>query len=88
MVIAKESIVHFPFASSWNKTVKTMQRIKMSFFNNFKNNYYFLAGIAIKCFQCASTEDQRKPTGVWSLDQYTQNRLDFCITILHSKLGL
>ena len=28
----------------------------------------------IKCFQCSSTEDQRKPTGVWSEDQYTQNR--------------
>merc|ERR1711981_1251968 len=33
-------------------------------------------GECIKCFQCSSTEDQRKPTGVWSLDQYTQNRYE------------
>ena len=31
-------------------------------------------GECIKCFQCSSTEDQRKPTGVWSEDHYTQNR--------------
>ena len=31
---------------------------------------------AIKCFQCSSTEDQRKPTGVWSEDHYTQNRYE------------
>ena len=31
-------------------------------------------GDCIKCFQCSSTEDQRKPTGVWSEDHYTQNR--------------
>lgn len=31
-------------------------------------------GLAIKCYQCSSTEDQRQPTGVWSEDQYTQNR--------------
>ena len=33
-----------------------------------------ILGNGIKCFQCDSLEDQRKPTGVWSLDQYTQNR--------------
>merc|ERR1711868_245600 len=33
-------------------------------------------GKCIKCFQCSSTEDQRKPTGVWSLDQYTQDRFE------------
>merc|ERR1712141_197609 len=33
-------------------------------------------GKCIKCFQCSSTEDQRKPTGVWSEDQYTQNRYE------------
>ena len=31
---------------------------------------------SIKCFQCSSTEDQRKPTGVWSEDHYTQNRYE------------
>ena len=39
--------------------------------------YHFntsVSGNCIKCFQCSSTEDQRKPTGVWSEDQYTQNR--------------
>merc|ERR1712001_141904 len=33
-------------------------------------------GECIKCFQCSSTEDQRKPTGVWSEDHYTQNRYE------------
>ena len=33
-------------------------------------------GQCIKCFQCSSTEDQRKPTGVWSEDHYTQNRYE------------
>merc|ERR1712117_214600 len=30
----------------------------------------------IKCYQCSSTEDQRKPTGLWSKDQYTQSRFE------------
>ncbi len=34
------------------------------------------SGECIKCFQCSSTEDQRKPTGVWSEDHYTQNRYE------------
>ena len=34
------------------------------------------SGDCIKCFQCSSTEDQRKPTGVWSEDHYTQNRYE------------
>merc|ERR1712107_893021 len=31
---------------------------------------------SIKCYQCSSTEDQRKPTGIWSKDQFTQNRFE------------
>lgn len=31
---------------------------------------------SIKCYQCSSTEDQRKPTGIWSKDQYTQSRFE------------
>ena len=37
---------------------------------------YFGIAECIKCFQCSSTEDQRKPTGVWSEDHYTQNRYE------------
>merc|ERR1712244_38403 len=33
-------------------------------------------GHSIKCFQCSSTEDQRKPTGIWSKDQYSQDRFE------------
>ena len=40
-----------------------------------KKNLTF-SGECIKCFQCSSTEDQRKPTGVWSEDHYTQNRYE------------
>lgn len=38
--------------------------------------YLVEQGLAIKCYQCSSTEDQRQPTGVWSEDQYTQNRYE------------
>jgi len=31
---------------------------------------------SIKCYQCSSTEDQHKPTGIWSKDQFTQNRFE------------
>ena len=58
----------------WNTKLKKNAKIKKcQQLVTYKNNF-FLSGFAIKCFQCASTEDQRKPTGVWSLDQYTQNR--------------
>eukprot|EP00092_Neocalanus_flemingeri_P027787 GFUD01030163.1.p1 GENE.GFUD01030163.1~~GFUD01030163.1.p1 ORF type:complete len:163 (+),score=31.03 GFUD01030163.1:86-574(+) len=33
-------------------------------------------GDTIKCYQCSSTEDQRKPTGIWSKDQYSQDRFE------------
>ncbi len=33
-----------------------------------------LSADGIKCYQCSSTEDQRKPTGDWATDQYTRNR--------------
>merc|ERR1711976_624400 len=62
---------------------KTFSHTKMK---PFKENFaIFLIAIAtsilpigecIKCFQCSSTEDQRKPTGVWSEDHYTQNRYE------------
>merc|ERR1712242_478739 len=28
---------------------------------------------AIRCYQCASTEDQQKPTGIWSKDRFSQD---------------
>jgi len=31
---------------------------------------------SIKCYQCSSTEDQRKPTGIWSKDQFSQDRFE------------
>ena len=34
------------------------------------------AGESIKCYQCASTEDQRKPTGIWSKDRFAQDRFE------------
>merc|ERR1712203_9218 len=41
---------------------------------------FFLAatrvGQSIKCYQCASTEDQRKPTGIWSKDKFAQDRFE------------
>merc|ERR1712026_564667 len=33
-------------------------------------------GQSIKCYQCASTEDQRKPTGIWSKDKFAQDRFE------------
>merc|ERR1711874_696942 len=33
-------------------------------------------GESIKCYQCASTEDQRKPTGIWSKDRFAQDRFE------------
>ncbi len=39
-------------------------------------SFFPFLGKCIKCFQCSSTEDQRKPTGVWSEDHYTQNRYE------------
>merc|ERR1712026_217600 len=33
-------------------------------------------GQSIKCYQCASTEDQRKPTGIWSKDRFAQDRFE------------
>merc|ERR1711862_762658 len=34
------------------------------------------SGERIKCYQCASTEDQRKPTGIWSKDKFAQDRFE------------
>ena len=31
---------------------------------------------SIKCYQCASTEDQQKPTGIWSKDKFSQDRFE------------
>ena len=31
---------------------------------------------AIRCYQCASTEDQQKPTGIWSKDRFSQDRFE------------
>merc|ERR1719516_200162 len=40
----------------------------------------FLAAVkrvdSIKCYQCASTEDQQKPTGIWSKDKFSQDRFE------------
>merc|ERR1712095_242191 len=33
-------------------------------------------GEAIRCYQCASTEDQQKPTGIWSKDKFAQDRFE------------
>ncbi len=40
---------------------------------NLKTFSLSIAG-SIKCYQCSSTEDQRKPTGDWATDQFTRNR--------------
>merc|ERR1712117_328187 len=34
------------------------------------------SGDSIKCYQCASTEDQQKPTGIWSKDKSSQDRFE------------
>ena len=36
----------------------------------------FKTGESIKCYQCASTEDQQKPTGIWSKDKFSQDRFE------------
>merc|ERR1712242_304535 len=33
-------------------------------------------GESIKCYQCASTEDQQKITGIWSKDKFSQDRFE------------
>ena len=35
-----------------------------------------VSGVCIKCYQCASTEDQQKPTGIWSKDKFSQDRFE------------
>ena len=35
-----------------------------------------VSGACIKCYQCASTEDQQKPTGIWSKDKFSQDRFE------------
>ena len=35
-----------------------------------------LIGESIKCYQCASTEDQQKITGIWSKDKFSQDRFE------------
>ena len=57
------------------KNVKLLEILALRFeCHNLSYLFSIATGSCIKCFQCSSTEDQRKPTGVWSLDQYTQNR--------------
>ena len=36
--------------------------------------YYILLVLSIKCYQCSSTEDQKKPSGLWSKERFTQDR--------------
>ena len=36
----------------------------------------FVSVEAIRCYQCASTEDQQKPTGIWSKDRFSQDRFE------------
>ena len=35
-----------------------------------------MIGETIKCYQCASTEDQQKITGIWSKDKFSQDRFE------------
>merc|ERR1712004_411896 len=67
------------------KQKKAIQVTKLQRIMKFKRIYsltfilicvFLPYGDCIKCFQCSSTEDQRKPTGVWSEDHYTQNRYE------------
>ena len=37
---------------------------------------FCFTGESIKCYQCASTEDQQKPTGIWSKDKFSQDRFE------------
>merc|ERR1712037_731912 len=52
--------------------------VKMKyFFSPFISLYIVTKSAeAIRCYQCASTEDQQKPTGIWSKDRFSQDRFE------------
>jgi len=66
--------MHLPWPRKKTTASKAAKMYSSVIFALFVN--FFQSVHAIKCFQCSSTEDQRKPTGVWSEDQYTQNRYE------------